>query len=104
MIFEMRTYTLKIGKLYDYTHHFEKVGMPIISKYLELVGYWHTEIGELNQVITIWAYGDLNDRATKRAELSKDEAWRIDFIPKAGPMLEKQQSKIITPAQFSPIR
>ena len=55
MIFEMRTYTIKIGQLNNYINHFEHVGMPIISKYATLIGYWHTEIGELNQVIHIWS-------------------------------------------------
>nr|WP_321458314.1 NIPSNAP family protein [uncultured Cohaesibacter sp.] len=104
MIFEMRTYTIKIGKLKDYIDHFEKVGMPIISNYATLVGYWHTDIGELNQVIHIWSYSDLNDRAKKRKELYQDNAWLTEFIPSAMEMLEKQESKIISAANFSPIR
>ncbi len=104
MIFEMRTYTIKIGELNNYISHFEQVGMPIISKYSTLIGYWHTEIGELNQVIHIWSYCDLNERAEKRAELYKDESWLTDFIPKAMFMLEKQESKILSAANFSPIK
>jgi len=104
MIFEMRTYTIKIGKLGDYIKHFEIVGMPIISKYAKLIGYWHTESGELNQIIHIWAYDDLNTRALKRAELYKDKNWLQNFIPTALPMLDKQESRIMTPSSFSPIK
>ena len=104
MIFEMRTYTIKIGELNNYISLFEQVGMPIISKYSTLIGYWHTETGELNQVIHIWSYRDLNERAEKRAELYKDESWLTDFIPKAMLMLEKQESKILSAANFSPIK
>ena len=104
MIFEMRTYTIKIGQLNNYINHFESVGMPIISKYSTLVGYWHTEIGELNQIIQIWSYKDLNERAEKRQELYRNDSWLTDFIPNAMLMLEKQESKIISAASFSPIK
>ncbi|GGE48775.1 NIPSNAP family protein [Halopseudomonas oceani] len=104
MIFEMRTYTIKIGRLNNYINHFEKIGMPIISKYATLVGYWHTEIGELNQVIHIWSYNDLNERAQKRDELYKDAEWLSEFIPEAMNMLEKQESKILSASNFSPIK
>lgn len=104
MIFEMRTYTIKVGRLKSYIEHFEKVGFPIISKYATLVGYWYTEIGELNQVIHIWSYDDLNDREQKRGELYKDSLWLSEFIPSAMEMLEKQESQIISAANFSPIK
>ena len=104
MIFEMRTYTIKIGQLKNYINHFESVGMPIISKYSTLVGYWYTEIGELNQIIQIWSYKDLNERSEKRQELYKNDSWLTDFIPNAMLMLEKQESKIINAASFSPIK
>ncbi|SIO95909.1 NIPSNAP family protein [Vibrio spartinae] len=104
MIFEMRIYTIKIGQLNNYINHFETIGMPIISKYATLVGYWHTEIGELNQVIHIWSYHDLNERSQKRIELYKDSEWLTEFIPEAMNMLEKQESKILSAANFSPIK
>jgi hypothetical protein len=104
MIFEMRTYTIKIGQLNNYIKHFEQNGMPIISKYVTLIGYWYTEIGELNQIIQIWSYDDLNERSAKREELYRDTSWLCEFIPKAMEMLEKQESKIITPSNFSPIK
>jgi len=104
MYFEMRTYTVRVGKLKDYLAHFEAVGLPIISRYAKLVGYWHTEIGELNQLIHIWAYESLDDRAAKRAALYQDLDWQANFIPIALPMLEKQETKILLAADFSPIR
>ena len=37
-----------------------------------MVGYYATEIGELNQVVHMWAYEDLNSRVERRAKLMKD--------------------------------
>ena len=104
MYFEMRTYTIRMGKQKEYMKHFEEVGLPIISRYAKLIGYWYTDIGELNQLIHIWAYESLDERASKRAALYQDPDWLSKFIPAALPLLEKQESKILLAADFSPIR
>ncbi|WP_047153882.1 NIPSNAP family protein [Aneurinibacillus tyrosinisolvens] len=104
MIHEMRTYSVKIGKTQEYLQLFEEIGLAIISKYAKLVGYWYTEIGELNQIIHIWEYESLDLRAERRKALYSDPEWLEEFIPKAMPLLEKQESKILYPAAFSPIK
>ncbi|WJV54440.1 NIPSNAP family protein [Pectobacteriaceae bacterium CE90] len=104
MFFEMRTYTVKIGQLANYIKLFEDVGLPIISKYSKLIGYWQTESGELNQVIHIWEYESLDERIQKRRKLYQDDEWITQFIPLALPMLEKQESRILIPSNFSPIK
>ena len=104
MFYEMRTYTLKIGKTQEYLKLFEEVGLPIISKYAKLVGYWYTDIGELNQIVHIWEYPSMDERAVKRKQLYQDPEWVEDFLPIALPMLEKQESKLLNPTNFSPIR
>lgn len=104
MHYEMRTYTLQIGKIKEYLKHFENVGLPIISKYATLVGWWYTEIGELNQVVHIWAYPSLDARTGQRAALYRDEEWLNNFVPIAFPMLLKQESKLMVAADFSPIK
>ncbi|QJI39599.1 NIPSNAP family protein [Pseudomonas sp. ADAK2] len=104
MFYEMRTYTIQIGKMQTYLKHFEANGLPVISRYATLVGWWYTEIGELNQVIHIWAYPSLDERITKRAALYQDPDWLEGFVPVAFPMLEKMESKLLIAADFSPIK
>ncbi|WP_102346412.1 NIPSNAP family protein [Bacillus sp. Marseille-P3661] len=104
MYFEMRTYTIKLGKTQEYLQLFEEVALPIISKYSTLVGYWYTDIGDLNQVIHIWKYESLDDRAIKRRALYSDPEWIEKVLPAAGPLLEKQENKIMYAANFSPIK
>lgn len=104
MYYEMRTYTVRPGKVKDYLKHFEDVGLPILSRYAKLIGYWHTEIGELNQLIHIWAYDSLDQRAERRAALYQDPDWQANFLPHAMSMLEKQETKILLPAAFSPLK
>jgi hypothetical protein len=104
MFYEMRTYTIQIGKMQTYLKHFEENGLHVISRYTTLVGWWYTEIGELNQVVHIWAYESLDERIKKRAALYQDPDWLEGFVPIAFPMLEKMESKLLMPAQFSPIK
>jgi len=104
MFYEMRTYTIQVGKMQEYLRHFEETGLQVISRYTTLVGWWYTEIGELNQVIHIWAYESLDDRIKKRAALYQDQDWLNGFVPKAFPMLVKQESKLLMAASFSPIK
>lgn len=86
MYYEMRTYTVQIGKMNEYLRHFEKEGLPVISRYATLVGWWYTEIGELNQVVHIWAYESLDDRIKRRTALYEDPDWleiRAEGVPDA---------------------
>ncbi|PLT33479.1 NIPSNAP family protein [Bacillus sp. V5-8f] len=104
MIYEMRTYTIKIGKMQEYLHALEETGLPIITKYAKLIGFWTTEIGELNQAIHIWEYESLDIRAERRKALYNDTEWVEGFVPKLLPLLDKQESKILNPTAFSPIK
>ena len=49
--------------------------------YGKLEGYWSTEIGPLNQVMHLWSYTDLNERARLRAELAKNQRWTQEYMP-----------------------
>ena len=43
-----------------------------------------SEIGHLNQVMHLWSYSDLNERARLRAELGKNPRWTSEYIPLTG--------------------
>jgi len=46
-----------------------------------LIGYYTTEIGTLNQVIHMWGYSDFEDRMRRRKILAEDPRWQ-EFIPR----------------------
>jgi hypothetical protein len=104
MLYEMRTYRIKPGMTSKYLEYFEQNGLPIISRYLTLVGWWYTEVGQLNQVIHIWEYATLDERTEKREALYNDPEWVENFLPTALSMIEKQESQIMNASNFSPIR
>ena len=103
MLFELRTYTLHPGHLAHYLDDFESRGLPVISRYARLVGYWVVEVGELNQVVHIWSYDDAAHRATQRAKLYSDPAWTTGYLPGAVQHIVTQRSALMTAAPFSPL-
>ena len=96
MIYEFRTYTTPIGKAPALAKLSAEVGREIRGdKYGKLEGYWLTDIGPLNQVMHLWSYKDLNTRQELRAALGKDEDWRTKYLQVAGPMIQRQDIRIM---------
>lgn len=103
MIFEQRTYRLRAGTVRDYLRTYEQEGgLELQKKYLgRLVGYFHTEVGPLNEIVHLWAYESFEDREARRSALSADPAWQA-YAPKIFQFIETQESKLLKPASFSP--
>ncbi|HEX2337053.1 MAG TPA: NIPSNAP family protein, partial [Hyphomicrobiaceae bacterium] len=96
MIYELRTYTLKAGTLGDVVKAASTVSLDIRKNdYGKLEGYWMTEIGPLNQVMHLWSYGDLNERARLRAELGKNARWNSEYLPLIRPNLLRQDIRLL---------
>jgi len=102
MIIEERIYTLHCGKAPQYLKTYEAEGFAIQRPILgHLVGYFTTEVGPLNQLVHLWAYESLADRAARRARLLADPAWQA-YIAKVQPLVLSQENKLLVPARFSP--
>ncbi|HEX2825201.1 MAG TPA: NIPSNAP family protein [Burkholderiales bacterium] len=95
MIYEMRTYDLKPRSLGEVEKRFGEA-YEKRKKYSELAAFWHTEIGPLNQIIHVWGYKDLEERAKVREAAVKDGAWP----PKISEFIVSQQSAIMIPFSF----
>jgi hypothetical protein len=96
MIFELRTYTLKQGSLSEVVKAASSVSRDIRKDdYGKLEGYWQTEIGPLNQVMHLWSYASLNERARLRAELNKNPRWSAEYVPLIRPNLLRQEIRLL---------
>jgi hypothetical protein len=96
MIYELRTYTLKQGSVPEVAKNSGTVGRDIRKDdYGKLEGYWVTEIGPLNQVMHLWSYKDLNERAQLRAELAKNPRWNSEYVPLIRPNLVRQDIRLL---------
>ena len=95
MIYELRTYTVKPGTTGDMVKAASTVSKEIRGdNFGKLEGYWFTEIGPLNQVLHMWSFADLNERARLRAELGKNARWTGEYIPLIRPILLKQEVRL----------
>ena len=103
MIIEKRTYTLLPGMMPAFLALYEAEGLALHTKYLPMLGYFTSDIGALNQVITMWGYDSMAQRDDLRAKLYADPAW-IAFGPKTTPFIQTMESASLRPAPWSPIK
>ncbi len=104
MIVDHRTYELKPGTLREFLVLYEKEGLPIQKKHLgNLIGWFTTEVGNVNEVVHIWGYEDLADRTRRRAAMAADAAWQ-SYLQKSREYLLHMNNKILVPTSFSPTK
>jgi hypothetical protein len=104
MIVEERTYTLKPGTVHVYYEDYNPRGLAIQTRILgNLIGYFHTEIGELNRVVHLWGYDSLAEREKRRKALFEDKDW-LEYLAQSPDIVVAMESRILVPAPFSPIR
>ncbi len=97
MIYEIRTYTLRVGSLNEVEKRFGHA-YESRQKYSPLAGFFHTEVGPLNQIVHIWPYADQAERTRIRAEAAKDPNWP----PKIQEFIVNQDVQIVHPFAFAP--
>jgi hypothetical protein len=96
MIYELRTYTVKQGTMPEVARNAGTIAREIRKDdYGKLEGYWMSDIGPLNQVMHLWSYQDLNERARLRAELAKNQRWNSEYIPQIRPNLVRQDIRLL---------
>jgi hypothetical protein len=104
MIVEERTYTLKPARIVVLVVLVHRAGLAIQKRILgNLIGYFHTEIGELNRVVHLWGYDSLAEREKRRKALFEDKDW-LEYLKQSPDIVVDMQSRILIPAPFSPIR
>lgn len=97
MIYEIRTYMLKVGTVGKVLDLFAE-GIERRQEFSTLAGFFYTDIGPLNQIIHIWAYESLDERARVRVESSKTDYWP----PKITEHLFDMKSEVFKPFPFIP--
>ena len=68
-----------------------------------MIGYFTSEIGPLNQIVHLWGYDTLDERSRRRRVLAETAEWKA-FLAKVLPLIVAMESKILVPTAFSPIR
>lgn len=104
MFIEERDYRIKTGCLYKFVSIYETDGLPLQKKYLgKFLGYFTTDIGELNHVVALWGYDSLDERDRARSAMLADPQWQA-FLDSVTGLIDVQHSRILKPVGFSPIQ
>lgn len=83
---------------------YQTIGLPLQMEHLgNLVGFFVSEIGPLNQVVHLWAYNSIADREIRRERMAADPRWQTFLTGNHG-MFASQEIKILKPTSFSPLR
>ena len=100
MIVDERNYTVRSGRLKDFLDIVRADIISIQKKILgNLLGYFYTEVGVLNQVVHLWAYEDMADRERRRGELAAYPNWR-EIGEKVRPMIIAQENRLLVATDF----
>lgn len=103
MILEERIYTFLPQDMRRHLELYEKNGLPHHVRNLgNLLAYFTSEIGELNECTHIWAYRNQADRTARRAQLWQDQQW-LDYA-KDAPKPVRMRNRILRPCTFSALR
>ncbi|KIR59204.1 nipsnap family protein [Cryptococcus bacillisporus CA1873] len=101
-VFEMRSYLLQPGKLLEWEYAWRK-GLEARKRFVQPVGAFFSQAGQLHEVHHIWQYPDM--AARKR---TRDQAWSIgswaDTVRDTVKLAYHMKSTIMVPCPWSPIR
>ncbi len=104
MIYELRTYQLVPGGVPEDLELARTKILPWIGEHgIKPLGFWRTEIGQLNEVVHLWAYDDLNDRQAKWTAWAKDPR-RAEVMARLRTLVISQSNKILVPTELSPMQ
>ena len=98
-IYVMRIDTYAPGALPDVLTAWS-AALPAREVLSPLVACWTNDVGDLNRLVHVWVYKDHAQRSNVLAEVRERGVWP----PKTSSRPMKQESKVLLPAAFSPLR
>jgi hypothetical protein len=104
-IYELRTYTLYVGKMGEAVKLYTELGFPALKKGgfdKKLLGYFQADTGTINQLVHMWKFDDDADRRAHWARLFAFADFIEGFAGKFRPLVMSQEVKILTAAPWGP--
>ena len=96
MIVEMRTTRVKSQTQKKAEERFAQ-GLAERQKLSPLGGYFHTDVGHIDNMVELWPYENMAQR-----EDVQERAAKMGWRPDATELIVEQETKILKPAPFSP--
>jgi hypothetical protein len=103
-LYELRTYTLHVGKMKDAVSVYQDLGWPAIQAGgfdKHLVGYFTSDVGTINQLVHMWRFDDDADRRAFWKRLFADEDF-MAFVGHIRPLIQSQHVQLLLEAPWGP--
>jgi hypothetical protein len=104
-LYELRTYTLHVGKMAEAVRLYQELGFPALAKGghdKKLVGYFQADTGVINQIVHLWRFEDDADRRAHWAAVFADADFVEGFASRFRPLVVSQEVKLLHPAPWGP--
>ena len=89
-LYELRTYTLHVGKMAEAVKLYQELGYPALRKGgldKKLVGYFQSDTGMMNQLVHLWKFDDDADRRAHWASVFANKDFVDGCASKLRPLL-----------------
>ena len=104
MIIELRTYTIKPGEVQNFINIYDKEIRETHTKILgNQLGFFYTEIGNVNEVVHLYGYENIEDRQKRRNILSKTPQFQ-SYVVKVKNLIVDMKNQLMNPTDFSKIK
>ena len=104
-LYELRTYTLYVGKMAEAVKLYQELGFPALQKGghdKKLIGYFQGDTGMINQLVHLWKFHDDVDRRAHWAAVFANTDFAVGFASKFRPLVMTQEVKLLQAAPWGP--
>jgi hypothetical protein len=103
-LYELRTYTLFVGKMAEVVRLYSEFGCPALQQAgqdKKLIGYFQSDVGTINQLVHLWKFDDDADRRGHWQSVYANADF-TSFLAKLRPLLMTQEVKLLLAAPWGP--
>src|SRR5262245_64884541 len=103
-LYEMRTYTLYVGKMAEATKLYQELGFPALQKGghdKKLIGYFQGDTGMINQLVHLWKFEDDADRRKHWAAVFANKDFVEGFASRFRPLVMSDGGTLGSPSLTS---
>lgn len=105
MLYEMRTYTLYVGKMGEAEKLYKEFGFPALQRAghdKKLFGYFVPDTGNFNQIMHLWKFDNDADRRSHWLAVRANPDFIDNFVMKFRPLLQSQDVRLFNSAPWGP--
>jgi NIPSNAP len=104
MIYEKRTYSIRVGQMAEIIRLYTDEGWPVLEAEgfgKNLVGYFISDTGQLHQLVHLWRFESDSDRRDFWKRLFANKEF-MAFAIQIRPLIQTQEVQLLVSAPWGP--